>query len=154
MNDEEISQEREILTRKADLVRSRLEATLEQLDHKRHEVMALHAPLEAIAHPPLKAILAGVATLAAGVGFAIYRIARRPARLRRERSRALQRLWQHPERAFRGGGQPSVWQELGRRLLLGGASFLATQLLKHALDLTLPAGQQSPAAAPSPSPST
>ena len=148
MNDDEISQEREILTRKADLVRSRLEATLEQLDQKRHEVMAMHAPLEAMAHPPLRLIIAGVATLAAGVGFAIYRIARRPARLRRERSLALQRLWRHPERAFRGGGPTSVWQELGRRIVLGGASFLATKLLTRALDLALPPGQQSPAATP------
>jgi len=147
MSDE--AKERELLTQRADDVRSRLDATLDELDHKRHHPFEMLPPIE-LPRAPFRVIAGSVATaLVAGVGLAVYRIARRPQRLRSARVEALQRLWNHPERAFQAG-RTSVWQELGRRLLVGGASFLATQLLRRALDLALPLPPEphEPTAAP------
>lgn len=130
--------EREILTRKANVARSRLEGTLEQLDRKRHTVTDVPAKLRRHG-APIAAIAAGVAVALAGGGV-IYRAVNRPRRrLGSERLRALKRIWDHPERVAQGG---SMWREIGRKIFIGGVSFLAVQLVKRGAMFALSAAQQ------------
>jgi hypothetical protein len=138
MNDDT---QREILTRKANLIRSRLEDKLDQLDRKRHVLE--DAPQVVLSKVPVGAVVGGVAgALAIGVGLAIRRISHRPERLRRARLQVLKALWKDPERALNGRG--TVWQELGRKILIGAVSFVAMELLKRATKQLLPPVEQGP----------
>jgi len=84
-----------ILTARADLVRSRLHATLTALDKRRHD--ALDVPLQISKH---LGIVAGIAalTVAGAVVVGFVRAASAARRRRRARWQLLRRAWEHPER--------------------------------------------------------
>lgn len=88
---------RQVLERKAEVLRARLFRAVDALDHRRREVAAVGAKVER-ATASVGAIAAGVAALAlVGVGaFALYRAAER--RARRGRWRALFAGLAHPRK--------------------------------------------------------
>jgi hypothetical protein len=96
-------QDREKLAAEANVVRMRLLRTVEQLDKKRE-----HARTAVVAGGVVFAAVA-VASL-----FAVHRAESAPARLRRERVRAIGRAWRHPERTARV--YPPVLPHIARSL--------------------------------------
>lgn len=94
MNHDQLDKEH-LLTARADLVRSRLHATLSALDRRRHE--ALDVPLQISRH---LGVVAGVAavTVAGAIVVGVLRAASAARRRRRGRWQLLRRAWEHPER--------------------------------------------------------
>jgi hypothetical protein len=90
--------ERESLEHEADLVRARLLGTIGELDRRRHELLDIKLQLRRHAGD-LLSIFGGL-WVGAGATVAILfvRERRREQRVRKERLRAIVRLWQHPER--------------------------------------------------------
>ena len=118
---EEIS---ELLTLRADKVRSKLSATLDALDRRRREVVNL--PLQMKKHLVLVAAVAGACVVGVVV-FGIHRARTAPRRLRQERWRMLHRVWTHPERTARP--EETALGKLARSLLIGAARLVAARLL-------------------------
>ncbi|WP_438033591.1 hypothetical protein [Sorangium sp. So ce204] len=122
--------------RRADELRDRLMHTIEALDRRRHALVDVRSKVRR--HGP--EVLAGglVLAIAGGVA-AIALIKQARARSERpggERLRALVRFWRHPERVA-PRGKPSVSREIGRRILVGMASYAAMQLIRRGVRLTL-----------------
>ncbi|MDC0683871.1 hypothetical protein [Sorangium atrum] len=122
--------------RRADELRDRLMHTIEALDRRRHVLVDVrsrvrrHGP-EVLAGGLLLAIAGGAAAIAL-----IKEVRARNERPGGERLRALVRFWRHPERVA-PRGKPSVSREIGRRILVGMASFVAIQLIRRGVRLTL-----------------
>jgi hypothetical protein len=90
--------DREHLEHEADLVRARLLGTIGELDRRRHELLNLKLQLRRHAGDLVSVfggLLVGAGTTAAVL---VIRERRREQRLRKERLRAVARLWEHPER--------------------------------------------------------
>jgi hypothetical protein len=83
---------------RANQTRTRLLGTIDALDRRRHELTDLRLQLRR--HAP--GVLAAFGGLLIGVGataaIVLYRQSLHERRLRRERMRAIARLWQHPDR--------------------------------------------------------
>jgi hypothetical protein len=103
---------RDELTRQANLVRTKLLHTVEQLDHRRHEVLDLRLQLRR--HLRDLAIVGGILLVAtsAGVALAVQRIANAAQRRRRGRWILARDLWRHPDRAMRGERRSFLGQVL------------------------------------------
>ena len=124
--------ERERLEREANLARARLADTLGALDRRAHDVVDLQLQIRRHARP---LIIAGAIVGVSALGLAslgIYRFATRDARRRRDRFLAVRRLWMHPERVARSE-PPSIPAAIGRKLLVGAVTIVATTLLKRAI---------------------
>ena len=128
--------ERERLEREANLVRARLATTLEVLDKRGHDLVDVKLQLRRHAVPI--AIVAGTVVLAvaSGLGYAIYRVATRTERIRRERRRLASRVWNHPERVAQTQ-KPPVLLEIGRKLLVGTVALLGMSLIRRAIDVPM-----------------
>lgn len=122
--------------RRADELRDRLMHTIEALDRRRHVLVDVrsrvrrHGP-EVLAGGLLLAIAGGAAVIAL-----IKEVRARNERPGGERLRALVRFWRHPEWVA-PRGKPSVSREIGRRILVGMASYVAMQLIRRGVRLTL-----------------
>jgi hypothetical protein len=121
----------------ANRVRSRLMDTLDVIDRRRHDLLDVRLQLRQ--HTDLLAKgLGGLALLiGGGIALGVYRSRARRQHLREERMRALTRFWQHPDRIAREKRQ-SMLAEIGRKLLVGVATFTAMQLVKRQVRLALP----------------
>ncbi|WP_437796316.1 hypothetical protein [Sorangium sp. So ce693] len=122
--------------RRADELRDRLMHTIEALDRRRHVLVDVRSRVrrygpEVLAGGLLLAIAGGAAAIAL-----IKEVRARNERPGGERLRALVRFWRHPERVA-PRGKPSVSREIGRRILVGMASFVAMQLIRRGVRLTL-----------------
>jgi hypothetical protein len=105
------------LARQANVVRSKLIRTVEQLDQRRHQVQGMRVELGRQVRS--FAATAGL-VLIASVGAAAYtmeRIASAAARRRRARWRLARDVWTHPDRAMRSRRRP-FFAEVVRSLLL------------------------------------
>ena len=128
--------QREEFERKADELRDRLLHTIEAIDRRRHALLDVKTQVRrhgagVAAGGLLLAIMGGAAVIA------LIRQARaRDERLRGERVRALVRSWRHPDWVA-PRGKPSVPREIGRKILVGAASFVAMQLIRRGIRLTL-----------------
>jgi hypothetical protein len=108
---------REDITRQANVVRKKLMRTVEQLDHRRHQVQGVSIEIG----QQVKRVLAlGALVVIASIGAAAYTVQRlttSAARLRRARWRLARQVWMHPDRAMRAE-RGSFLGEVIRSLLL------------------------------------
>lgn len=153
MNHAEV--DRSALEHQATVLRTRLGATLEELDRRRHEAFDLR--LQARRHHLPRLLLltagaAGAALLLGGAAWTVARIARqrRAARLR-SRLRLLGVIVRHPERLLQPP-RPSLGDRLGhlgRSALVGVLTSLASTALRLAFSQQAPE-EITPPAAPAP----
>ncbi|WP_437674731.1 hypothetical protein [Sorangium sp. So ce131] len=143
--------QREAFERKADELRERLMHTIEAIDQRRHELLDVGAEVRrsgpgVVVGGLLLAVMGGAAVIALVQD---VRAGARGERLRGERIRALVRSWRHPDWVA-AQGKPSVPREIGRKILIGAASFLAMQLIRRGIRLTLatPGGEALPRGKP------
>jgi hypothetical protein len=113
-----------LLARRANMVRSRLSATLGALVRRRRE--ALNLPLQVTRHLGLFAAVAG-ACLVGVIAIGIHRAAAASKRRRRERWRMLRRAWMHPEQI--GRPEETILGKIARGLLIGAARLVVTHLV-------------------------
>jgi hypothetical protein len=117
------------LTREADSVRQHLLATVEELDHRRHDALDLRRQVRL----HLKTLVAtgAVAILAAltGVAALVHRAHTAKQRRRHERAEMLTRLWEHPERVGTQEAKPSLLPSLARTVFLA----LTSRAVKRAV---------------------
>lgn len=128
--------QREEFERKADALRERLLHTIEAIDQRRHALLDVKTQVRR--HGP--GVVTGGLMLVVMGGAAVISLIRESrahdARLRRERVRALVRFWRHPDWVA-PRGKPSVPREIGRKILVGAATFLAMQLIRRGIRLTM-----------------
>src|SRR6266542_937383 len=98
MNGEDIRQD---LEHEADVARARLLGTIDALDRRGQEM--LDWKLQLRRHSGSVALTGGgiFAGIAVTTGIVLLRASHRDERLRKERWRAVTRLWQHPDRIAR-----------------------------------------------------
>ncbi|WP_437733058.1 hypothetical protein [Sorangium sp. So ce1335] len=128
--------QREEFERKADELRDRLLHTIEAIDQRRHALLDVKTQVRRHGAGVVTGGIMLVVMGGAAVISLIQEARARDARLRRERVRALVRFWRHPDWVA-PRGKPSVPREIGRKILVGAASFLAMQLLRRGIRLTL-----------------
>lgn len=136
---DDLERRRELLERSANRTREQLIDTLTALDHRRHELTDVKGQVKKHALPV--AIGAGTVIAAVGtaLGLSIYHLATRRERLRRERWRALHRLWEHPERiARKNPPKGTLASDIGRKVVTSALTFAALELTKRAIKGALP----------------
>ncbi|KYF62348.1 hypothetical protein BE11_45565 [Sorangium cellulosum] len=128
--------QREEFERKADELRDRLLHTIEAIDQRRHALLDVKTQVRRHGAGVVTGGLMLVLMGGAAVISVIQEARARDARLRRERVRALVRFWRHPDWVA-PRGKPSVPREIGRKILVGAVSFLAIQLIRRGIRLTM-----------------
>ncbi|WP_438025208.1 hypothetical protein [Sorangium sp. So ce233] len=128
--------QREEFERKADELRDRLLHTIEAIDQRRHAILDVKTQVRRHGAGVVTGGLMLVLMGGAAVISAIREARARDARLRRERVQALVRFWRHPDWVA-PRGKPSVPREIGRKILVGAVSFLAIQLIRRGIRLTM-----------------
>ena len=140
--------QREEFERKADELRDRLLHTIEAIDQRRHALLDVRTQVR---RHGAGVVTGGImiAVMGGAVVIALVQEARaRAERLRAERVRALVRFWRHPDWVA-PRGKPSVPREIGRKILVGAVSFVAMQLIRRGIRLTLTtAGRGAPSRRP------
>lgn len=128
--------QREVFERRADELRERLLHTIAALDQRRHALLDVKTQVRQHG----AGVIVGGLMLTIMGGAVVIALAQeaRGERLRRERVRALVRFWKHPDWVA-PRGKPSVPREIGRKILVGAVSFLAVQLIRRGIRLTLTA---------------
>jgi hypothetical protein len=136
---------RELLERSANRTRERLVDTLSELDHRRHDVTDVHKQIAEHKKPIVLGGLAIVLAVGTAIGVSIYHLATRRERVRRERWRALHRLWEHPERVARKKvPKGTLASEIGRKVITSALTFVALELTKRTVRRALTAGDFAP----------
>jgi hypothetical protein len=120
----DLDEKTELLTVRANLVRSRLLGTIGALDGRLRA--ALGVPRQMKRHAGLLATV-GVVLLTGVAAAVAYRAATAARRRRGERWRMLRRVWMHPERTARA--EESILGKLGRMLLLGAARVVVKHIV-------------------------
>ncbi|WP_433930843.1 hypothetical protein AB3662_42540 [Sorangium cellulosum] len=128
--------QREEFERKADELRDRLLHTIEAIDQRRHALLDVKTQVRRHGAGVVTGGLMLVLMGGAAVISVIQEARARDVRLRRERVRALVRFWRHPDWVA-PRGKPSVPREIGRKILVGAVSFLAIQLIRRGIRLTM-----------------
>ncbi len=125
---------RDDIARQANVVRTKLMRTVEQLDHRRHQMHGLRIEVE---HHLKRFFAVGALVILASVGAAAYTVQRLTGgalRLRRERWRLARRVWLHPDRAMRSE-RGSFLSEVIRALLLAIVTTAVTLPARRAVTL-------------------
>ena len=120
-----ITERRERLERKANVIRSRLLRRIDALDTRRHQVTALAVSSRKYALPAGIALVGGVAVVA-GLAFGLKKLfARKPEKnLGTHLRSVIDALQIQPPR-------PSMMSELMRRVVLTSATILATEAARR-----------------------
>jgi len=145
---DEMDRRRELLERSANRTREQLVETLSALDHRRHELTDVKGQVKKQVHEHAAPIAIGagavIATLGTVIGLSIYHLATRRERVRRERWRALSRIWEHPERlARKNPPKGTLASDIGRKVVASAMTFAAIELAKRAVKGALPAGEST-----------
>jgi hypothetical protein len=145
---DELERRRELLERSANRTREHLIETLSALDHRRHELTDVKGQVRKQVHEHAAPIAIGagavIAALGTAIGLSIYHLATRKERIRRERWRALQRLWEHPERlARKNPPKGTLASDIGRKVVTSAMTFAAIELTKRAVKASLPTSEQT-----------
>lgn len=130
--------DREQVEQTADRIRDELLLTLEELDRRR--ARATDVRYHVNQHRDL-IVTVGAAALVAvglGVGFAIYRARHHDERVRRQRRRALERAWAHPDRVATSIEDKPLGAELGRKVVMIFATSLATAVARNSIQTLVP----------------
>lgn len=140
--------DREQVEKTADRLRDELLLTLEELDRRRERALDVRyqarLALEKNRDLLLKAGGIALAVVAVGAGFAWWRARHHEERVWEERSRALRRVWEHPERVASHAKELPIGAELGRKLVLIFASTLASAMAKSAVQTLVPPRNAQP----------
>jgi len=146
------------LEMRANLLRERLVRALDEIDRRRteitEEITHVRERVQVVSPRVIKGgikVGRAAALFGAGLGLAIvvHRMRTRDERLRRERIRALQRLWTHPEWVARKR-QQSVIGGIARKLLIGVCTSTAMFLLRRSVKTALGMGKPLAGAGPHP----
>ncbi|HEY1694004.1 MAG TPA: hypothetical protein VGG39_17675 [Polyangiaceae bacterium] len=130
----------------ANRARTKLLHTIEQLDHRRHEI--LEPRVQIIEHTRELVIAGGVllAATAAGIGLAVYRARSAPRRRWRGRWALARDVWRRPDRAMHGERRSFLEEALRSvlmTLLTAAVTIPARRLLTELVEGKL--GQETPA---------
>jgi hypothetical protein len=140
---------REDIARQANVVRSKLMRTVEELDHRRNQMKGLRVEVE---HQVKSALAVGALVLVASIAAAAYtvqRITGSASRLRRARWRFARQVWMHPDRAMRAE-RGSFFEEVIRSLLLAIATTAVTMPARRAVGVLVEGRRRSSEGAPRP----
>jgi len=145
---DDLERRRELLERSANRTREQLIDTLTALDHRRHELTDVKGQVRRQVHEHAMPIAIGagavIAAVGAALGLSIYHLATRRERLRRERWKALHRLWEHPERiARKNPPKGTLASDIGRKVVTSALTFAALELTKRAIKGALPPAEQT-----------
>jgi hypothetical protein len=133
----EIKQEPSALERRADELRDRLVHTIDMIEKRAHEVTNVRLQLGRHAGLVRTLSSVGIALFASGVAYEIYRFRTRHQRHRRQRLRALARIWRHPDR-IAAAEERGFFPELFRRVALGSITFFAIEMAKRSMRHAVP----------------
>ncbi|MFB1483159.1 hypothetical protein [Corallococcus sp. RDP092CA] len=130
--------DREQVEQTADRIRDELLLTLEELDRRR--ARATDVRYHVRQHRDLLVTVGAAALVAVGlgVGFAIYRARHHDERVRRQRRKALERAWAHPDRVATSIEDKPLGAELGRKLVMIFATSLATAVARNSIQTLVP----------------
>lgn len=137
--------DREQVERTADRIRDELLLTLEELDRRRDRLLDLRYQASRHRDVLLGAAVAAAVLTSVGLGMAVWRLRHREKILARNRLKALQRAWHHPQRVASSAEQRPLPVELGRKLVLIFGSALATKIAKDSVQLLVPSRHTQPA---------
>lgn len=130
--------DREQVEQTADRIRDELLLTLEELDRRRARATDLRYHVNQHRDLLLVAGAAALVVLGAGVGFALYRARHHDQRVRRQRRKALERAWAHPDRLATSSEDKPLGTELGRKLVMIFATTLATAVARNSMQSLVP----------------
>ncbi|NOK32681.1 hypothetical protein D7W79_08155 [Corallococcus exercitus] len=130
--------DREQVEHTADRIRDELLLTLEELDRRR--ARATDVRYHVNQHKDLLVTVGAAALVAVGlgVGIAIYRARHHDERVRRQRRRALERAWAHPDRVATSIEDKPLGAELGRKVVMIFATSLATAVARNSIQTLVP----------------
>lgn len=130
--------DREQVEQTADRIRDELLLTLEELDRRR--ARATDVRYHVRQHRDLLVTVGAAALVAVGlgVGFAIYRARHHDERVRRQRRKALERAWAHPDRVATSIEDKPLGAELGRKVVMIFATSLATAVARNSIQTLVP----------------
>ncbi len=124
-----LEEQRARLERRANVIRSRLLRTIDELDDRRHQVQELGHHAKRLAIPAAFSVV-GVALVAAGTAFAVR------ALVERRRSKDFGYRLAKALAPFREARRPPLWKDALRKVTLAMLGVVATELAKrgaHAL---------------------
>ncbi|WP_375755065.1 hypothetical protein [Corallococcus exercitus] len=130
--------DREQVEHTADRIRDELLLTLEELDRRR--TRATDVRYHVNQHRDLLVTMGAAALVAVGlgVGIAIYRARHHDERVRRQRRKALERAWAHPDRVATSIEDKPLGAELGRKVVMIFATSLATAVARNSIQTLVP----------------
>ncbi|WP_223639276.1 hypothetical protein [Corallococcus sp. EGB] len=130
--------DREQVEQTADRIRDELLLTLEELDRRR--ARATDVRYHVNQHRDLLVTVGAAALVAVGlgVGYAIYRARHHDERVRRQRRKALERAWAHPDRVATSIEDKPLGAELGRKVVMIFATSLATAVARNSIQSLVP----------------
>ncbi|GMT97919.1 hypothetical protein KH5H1_20380 [Corallococcus caeni] len=130
--------DREQVEHTADRIRDELLLTLEELDRRR--TRATDVRYHVNQHKDLLVTVGAAALVAVGlgVGIAIYRARHHDERVRRQRRKALERAWAHPDRVATSIEDKPLGAELGRKVVMIFATSLATAVARNSIQTLVP----------------
>ncbi|NOK08581.1 hypothetical protein [Corallococcus exercitus] len=130
--------DREQVEHTADRIRDELLLTLEELDRRR--TRATDVRYHVNQHKDLLVTVgaAALVVVGLGVGIAIYRARHHDERVRRQRRKALERAWAHPDRVATSIEDKPLGAELGRKVVMIFATSLATAVARNSIQTLVP----------------
>jgi hypothetical protein len=130
--------DREQVEQTADRIRDELLLTLEELDRRRARATDVKYHLNQHKDLLVTAGAAALVVVGLGVGFAVYRSRTHDDRVRRQRRKALERAWAHPDRVATSVEDKPLGAELGRKLVMIFATTLATAIARNSIQTLVP----------------
>ncbi|HEY8077883.1 MAG TPA: hypothetical protein VIF62_27345 [Labilithrix sp.] len=134
-NGASLTEHREILERKANVVRSRLLRTIDALDTRRHQVKEISEHMKRIA-VPATAIVAGIAAITAIGAFTVVKL------VRSRRERHLSYRFGEWLSARTAPKRPSILEDAVRKVVVSVLGIVATEaakrVAKNVLDARMP----------------
>ncbi|RKG61929.1 hypothetical protein D7X30_00870 [Corallococcus sp. AB011P] len=130
--------DREQVEQTADRIRDELLLTLEELDRRRTRATDVRYHVNQNKDLLMTVGAAALVAVGLGVGFAIYRARHHDERVRRQRRRALERAWAHPDRVATSIEDKPLGAELGRKVVMIFATSLATAVARNSIQTLVP----------------
>ncbi|MBZ4332218.1 hypothetical protein [Corallococcus sp. AS-1-12] len=130
--------DREQVEQTADRIRDELLLTLEELDRRRTRATDVRYHVNQNKDLLMTVGAAALVVVGLGVGIAIYRARHHDERVRRQRRKALERAWAHPDRVATSIEDKPLGAELGRKVVMIFATSLATAVARNSIQTLVP----------------